>query len=194
MRRVESILVHTLEEESTPQLPLPMPPVVLPVPETSSPTPPHTAASRPEEFTHDPHNELTPLLKRLQLGPTPPCPSASSWSAVSSWTTHPSWRSSSATRSIAAPTGAPNSGSTMPVSRKSVAWKTSTGRRQLPWIAACWTPSFPWSSWTNTSTSCWWAPLASARASSPRPWAMPPSAPDTPCVLVHVDHFFKALT
>ena len=28
---------------------------------------------------------------------------------------------------------------------------------------------------------CWWAPPVSARASSPRPWATPPSAPDTPC-------------
>ena len=33
----------------------------------------------------------------------------------------------------------------------------------------------------RTSTSCWWAPPVSARASSPRPWATPPSAPDTPC-------------
>ena len=45
----------------------------------------------------------------------------------------------------------------------------------------CWTPSSPWSFSTGTSTSCWWAPLASARASSPKPWATPPSAPDTPC-------------
>ena len=35
---------------------------------------------------------------------------------------------------------------------------------------------------TGTSTSCWWAPPVSARASSPRPWATPPSAPDIPSV------------
>ena len=34
---------------------------------------------------------------------------------------------------------------------------------------------------TGASMSCWWAPPVSARASSPRPWATPPSAPDTPC-------------
>ena len=34
---------------------------------------------------------------------------------------------------------------------------------------------------TGTSTSSWWAPPVSARASSPRPWTTPPSAPDTPC-------------
>ena len=49
-------------------------------------------------------------------------------------------------------------------------------------IVVCWTPYSPWSFSTGTSTSCWWAPLASARASSPRPWATLPSAPDIPSV------------
>ena len=62
-----------------------------------------------------------------------------------------------------------------------LAWRTSTGQRQLPWTAACWTPSSPWNFSTGTNTSYWWAPPVSARASSPKPWATPPSAPDTPC-------------
>ena len=50
---------------------------------------------------------------------------------------------------------APNSGCTTPVSRRPAAWRTSTGQRQLPWIAACWTPYSPWSFSTGTSTSSW---------------------------------------
>ena len=66
--------------------------------------------------------ELTPLLKRLQLGPmAATCPSASPWPVGSSWTTHHSWRSSSATRSIAAPTGALNCGCRAPASRRPAA-------------------------------------------------------------------------
>ncbi len=41
-----------------------------------------------------------------------------------------------------------------PASRRPAAWRTSTGRSQLPWTAGCWTPSSPWSSWTGTSMSC----------------------------------------
>ena len=100
--------------------------------------------------------ELTPLLKSLKLGALrPPCPSVSPWPEGSSWTTPHSWKSSSATRSIAALTGAPNSGCRAPVSRRPAAWRTSTGQRQLPWIAVCWTPSSPWSFWISTSTSSW---------------------------------------
>ena len=37
--------------------------------------------------------------------------------------------------------------------------------RQHPSTAACWTPSSPWSSWPSTSTYCWWDPPEWARAS-----------------------------
>ena len=43
-------------------------------------------------------------------------------------------------------------------------------------------PSSPWSSSPGTSTSCWWVPPVWARPSRPRPWAIPPSAPVTPYV------------
>ena len=66
------------------------------------------------------------------------------------------------------------------VSRRPVGWRTSTGRRRLHWIAGCWMPFSPWSFWTSTSTSSWWDRRAWARAFWPRPWATPPSAPDTP--------------
>ena len=42
------------------------------------------------------------------------------------------------------------------------------------------TPSFPWSSWTGTNTSCWSVPPESARASWHRPRATLPSGPGTP--------------
>ena len=35
----------------------------------------------------------------------------------------------------------------------------------ITWTAACWTPSSPWSSWPRTSTYCWWDPPGWARAS-----------------------------
>ena len=49
------------------------------------------------------------------------------------------------------------------------------------WTAGSWTPPSPWSSWTSANTSCWWDRRESARDSWPRPWATPPSAPDTRC-------------
>ena len=73
------------------------------------------------------------------------------------------------TRSTAGPTGAPSSGCRVPVSRRPAGWRTSTGRRQLLWIAGCWTPFSTWSSWTSTSTYCWWDRPVSARASWPSP-------------------------
>ena len=55
--------------------------------------------------------ELTPLLKRLQLGPmAATLPERIAWHVGNSWTTHHSWRSSSATRSIAARNAASSSG------------------------------------------------------------------------------------
>ena len=80
-----------------------------------------------------------------------------------------------------------------PVSRRPAAWRTSTGRRRLRWTVGCWTPFSRWSFWTSTSTSSWWDRLASARVSSPKPWATPPSAPDHTVRFVHADDFFKAM-
>ena len=125
--------------------------------------------------------ELTPLLKRLQLGPVAATlPERIALARREQLDYASFWRSSSATRSTAAPTDALNSGCRAPVSRRPVAWRTSTGRRRLPWTAACWTPFSRWSFWTSTSTSSWWDRLASGRASWPRPWATRPFAPATP--------------
>ena len=125
--------------------------------------------------------ELTPLLKSLSWALCPPrCPSASPWPVVSSWTTPHSWRSFSATRSTAALIAASNFDSTMPVSRRPAAWMTSTGQRQLPWTAGCWTPYSRWSFWTSTSTCCWLDRPAWARVSWLRLSAILPSVPDTP--------------
>ena len=41
-------------------------------------------------------------------------------------------------------------------------------------------PPSPWSSCPGTSTCCWWDRLAWARPSWPRPWATLPSGPATP--------------
>ena len=64
--------------------------------------------------------ELTPLLKRLQLGPiaATPARAASPWPEGTNWTTLLSWKSSSPTRSTAAPTAAWNCASGPPDSRR----------------------------------------------------------------------------
>ena len=80
-------------------------------------------------------------------------------------------------RSIAGLTGAPNYGCRAPASRRPAGWRTSTGRPPSPSTAGSWTPSSPWSSWTSTSTYCWWDRRGSARASWSRPWDTPPSGP-----------------
>ena len=76
-----------------------------------------------------------------------------------------------------------NCGFRAPASRRPAVWRTSTGQRPSPWTVVYWTPSSPWSSWTSTNMCCWWDRRVSGRASWPRPWATPPSAPDTPCAL-----------
>ena len=96
-------------------------------------------------------------------------------------------------RSTAALIGASNFDSTTPVSRRPVAWRTSTGQRQLPWTAACWTPSGRWSFWTSTSTCCWWDRPASARAFMAQALGYSAVRAGHTVRFSHADGFFKAL-
>ena len=75
--------------------------------------------------------ELTPLLKSLKLGALAATLPERIALARREQLDYVSFLEiSSATRSIAAPTGAPNSGCRAPVSRRPAAWRTSTGQRQ----------------------------------------------------------------
>ena len=71
VKRVENILVQALERRPRPNCPCPCRPAASLGPDRSSHTPTRTARSQPEEeiISMTRINELTPLLKRLQLGP-----------------------------------------------------------------------------------------------------------------------------
>ena len=142
--------------------------------------------------------ELTPLLKRgFNWGPwPPPCPSASPWPVGTPPAglrlipgNHPQRRGQS-------PRPPPHR---TPAAQCRFRGDLPPGGLRLvgvnyPGPPPAGPPSSPWSFSTGTSMSCWWAPPVSARASSPKPWATPPSAPDTPCASATPTFFFKALT
>ncbi len=65
------------------------------------------------------------------------------------------------------------------VRHRRIDWSASITLDRLSGV--CWMPSSHWSFWTSTSTCYWWDRPAWARVSSPRLWATPQSVPDIPC-------------
>ena len=133
--------------------------------------------------------ELTPLLKRLQLGPmagTLPERIALARRDQLGFLPgdHPFRRGQ--------PPRRPASGRLRAAGFEEAGWKTSTGPPPSPWTAGSWTLSSPWSSSPGMNMSCWWVPPASARPSWPRPWAMPRSGAVTPSAC-HADDFFRSM-
>ena len=96
------------------------------------------------------------------------------------------------TRPTAAPTCASNSGSGTPVSRRPAGWRTSTGRRQLPWTAACWTPASPWSFSTSAST-CSGGPAGVGKSFLAQALGYSAARAGHTVRFTHADGFFKAM-
>ena len=132
--------------------------------------------------------ELTPLLKRLQLGPMaatlPERIALARWEQLD----HSSFLEIILrTRSTAGPTGASSPSCRAPASRKA-GYKETCRVEDFDWSASITLDRrllhtvFSLEFLTSTSISSRRGPLASARAPSPRPRATLPSPPDTPCV------------
>ena len=57
----------------------------------------------------------------------------------------------------------------------------------------CWTPSAPWSSWTNTSTSCWSVPAGVGKSFLAQALGYSAVRAGHTVRFTHADHFFRAM-
>ena len=178
VRRVERILMQALEEGSTPELPMPLATGRSPGPAQSSPILTNITARRHEETAMTRANDLTPLLKRLQLGPM-----AATLPERIALARREQLDYASFLEIILSDEVNRRAHRRIEMRLQGTGFQEICRLEDFDWSASitmdrrltggCWTPHSLWNSWPGTSTYCWWARRESARASWPRLWATP---------------------